>query len=453
MSAPQQASAFNNQIPPRYTIKNITAAYTVTGADYGVILNCTGTTSYTLGTAPASSVGAGFNVWIWNQTTTDAMAVTIDPNSTETIDGMATLILRQGEGTQIVCDGTNWQTGAKKTMRGYAENISSTLSRPTASGTASIAVGQGAVASGNGSFALGGTTNYTGLTTASGIGSLAIAGGTAGSSYSTAIGVNGSSNTGSVTATGAGAMALGGSYASGTDSFAAANANNSSYGARGANSVAIGYIAYASAATSVALNQSTASGSNSFALGYLATASGSGSIAISGPGIGWTCSATAQASVAIGDGARSTIIGKYAYTNGAFAALGDSQTGTLILRAATTNATATVATSDSSAAAINNQVILPNNSAFVFTGTVVAKQSGSTNVAAWKIEGVIVRGTTAASTTLVASTVTAISNVPGWTLALSADTTNGGLTVTVTGAASTNIRWVATAQTSEVTYA
>jgi hypothetical protein len=69
------------------------------------------------------------------------------------------------------------------------------------------------------------------------------------------------------------------------------------------------------------------------------------------------------------------------------------------------------------------------------------------------VEGLIRREATAGTTTLVASTVTAIDNTPGWTLALSADTTNGGLAVTATGAAATNIRWVATIQTSEVTYA
>ena len=41
-------------------------------------------------------------------------------------------------------------------------------------------------------------------------------------------------------------MALGGSYASGADSFAAAIDNNTaSYGATGANSIAIGYLAKA----------------------------------------------------------------------------------------------------------------------------------------------------------------------------------------------------------------
>jgi len=39
-----------------------------------------------------------------------------------------------------------------------------------------------------------------------------------------------------------------------------------------------------------------------------------------------------------------------------------------------------------------------------------------------------------------------------WVVALSADTTNGGLAVTVTGAASTTIRWVCRAETCEVTF-
>jgi hypothetical protein len=118
----------------------------------------------------------------------------------------------------------------------------------------------------------------------------------------------------------------------------------------------------------------------------------------------------------------------------------------------TTDATATVLTSNFSSAGSTNQVILQNNSAYAFTGTIVARQqaAGGTASAAWKVEGLIRREGTAASTTLVASTVTAISNVPGWVIALSADTTNGGLAVTATGAAATNIRWNATTQTSEL---
>ena len=445
---------------------NQTAAYTVVSGDAGKIINCSGASSFTVSLTAAATLGSGFNCVVWNTSTTAAMAVTIDPSGAETIDGVATLVLRRGEGVQIVCNGTNWETGNKKTMRGYAENLTNTDARPTASGQNAIAIGSNAQATGtsSASFAQGAIAsgNYAlslGLNAlASGERSVAIGnnGVTSGSSYSTAIGHN-SSFGGSTTATGSGAMALGGSYASGSNSFAAGIGNNtSSYGATGSTAVALGSQAKASGSQGVALgNQASASGANSFAVGYLATASGNAAIALSAPGIGYGCYATQDSSVAIGDGARSGIKGKYAYTAFPFAADADSQTGTFVLRRATTDATATVLTTDNTTASTTNQVILPNNSAYAFTGTVVARRqaAGGTESAAWKVEGLIRREANAGTTTLVASTVTAISNVPAWTLALTADTTNGGLAVTATGAAATNIRWVATIQTSEVTYA
>jgi hypothetical protein len=70
-----------------------------------------------------------------------------------------------------------------------------------------------------------------------------------------------------------------------------------------------------------------------------------------------------------------------------------------------------------------------------------------------KVKGLIRREANAASTVLVNSALTVLDNTPAWGLALTADTTNGGLKIEVTGAAATNIRWVATINTSEVTYA
>jgi len=126
----------------------------------------------------------------------------------------------------------------------------------------------------------------------------------------------------------------------------------------------------------------------------------------------------------------------------------------LVLTAATTDATPKAATSNGAAASTNNQIILPNNSAYAFHGTIVARQQASagTACAAWKIEGLIRREGSAGTTVLVNSATTVLDNTPGWGMALSADTTNGGLKIEVTGAAATNIRWVATINTSEVTY-
>lgn len=417
------------------TISNKTGAYTVVAGDLATVINCSGATSFTVSLTAAATLGAGFNVTIWNNTTTVAMAVTIDPNGAETIDGQATLILRRGEGMQIVCDGTNWQTGNKKVMRGYVENYPGTANRPIATGDYSVAIGEHA-------------TNTTQATTTY---ALAIYG-SATAARSSAIGQNSSSQL-ATTASGSGAMAFGGSYASGTDSFAAAVASNTStYGAKGANSVAIGQTALANASEANAFGRlcSSTGGSGSTAIGAVAAASGSGAICIGNSNV-----ASGNFSHSYGTDVQSLQYGKYSYGAGKFADVGDAQSGMLVLRRATTNATATVLTADNTAPGNNDQVILPNNSAYAFTGIVVARRqaSGGTESAAWKVEGLIRREANAASTTLVFSTVVAISNVPLWGLALTADTTNGGLAVTATGAASTNIRWVATIQTSEVTYA
>jgi hypothetical protein len=411
---------------------NQTAAYTVVSGDAGKIINCSGASSFTVSLTAAATLGSGFNCVIWNTSTTAAMAVTIDPNGAETIDGKTTLILRRGEGMQIVCDGTNWQTGNKKTMRGYAENIPTTYSRASAAGSGGTAVGSQSSAVGQDSIAVG----YT--CTATGTGSMA--GGyaaSAGSDYSLALG-GGSGGYIATTATGAGAIALGNSYASGTDSFSVhVQANGTStYGALNANGVVLGYQAKTTDVYGVALGAQAQAGNYACAIGQGALAQGRGSFAF-------------------GYGAKAVERNKFAYAGPWYNAVGDRQGGLLILAAATTDATATVLVSDTGAAGTTNQLILPNNTAFAFTGVVVARQKAAngTASAAWKVEGLIRREANAGTTTLVASTVTVISNVPAWTLALSADTTNGGLAVTGTGAAATNIFWAANIQTVETTYA
>jgi hypothetical protein len=99
---------------------------------------------------------------------------------------------------------------------------------------------------------------------------------------------------------------------------------------------------------------------------------------------------------------------------------------------------------------------LPNNSAYTFQGTCIANVTGGSTTSGWKFEGVIKRGANAASTTLVAAvTPTVIAQdalATTWVLAITADTTNGGIAVTVTGAAATTIRWVSKIETTEVTF-
>jgi hypothetical protein len=201
----------------------------------------------------------------------------------------------------------------------------------------------------------------------------------------------------------------------------------------------------------------TASGVASVVNGGLSnTASGSGSI-IAG---GYQNIANATMSTVIGGryGTTRGIIGLGAlpFHNSPIAAVaGTSQGGLLILGVETTDATATALRSNTAAASTTNQVILPNNSAYYFRGTVIANVTGGGNTKSWTIEGAIKRGANAASTTLVGVTVTSPFGDAGaatWTIAATADTTNGGLQITFTGQASTTIRCVCKLETTEVTF-
>jgi hypothetical protein len=425
-----------------YAAINVSAAFTLIAFYNGRIINCTANT-FTITLPSSATLDAGFNCWINNIGTG-----TITLSSSGTIDGFSSIILRPGEGVQIYGEGaTNWQVVGKRAMRAYAENMPS-ATRAEAQATAAVAIGNNALASGLYSLALG-------YSTASGLASVAIGGygskATASGSYSTAIGLGGTGNGG--VSIGPGSIVLGSSYASGNDAFAVAIANNStSFGATGTSSIALCDRAKATATRAIAIGQlATATAADAIAIGHgTTTAAGSGSVAL-----GFASVADANYTLALGTYSRPAIQGKLAYASGAFASAGDGQQGTFVLRNQTAGTTPRVLTTDGSTSpGVTNQVILPNNSAHTFTGLVVARQqtSAGTQSAAWKLEGLIRRDLTAATTTLVASTVTAISNVPGWTLALSVDTTNGGLAVTATGGTGLNIRWVATVETCEVIY-
>jgi hypothetical protein len=262
--------------------------------------------------------------------------------------------------------------------------------------------------------------------------------------------------------------------ASGQWSFAAGRSNRASgdYAVAlgventvtGLGGFATGYLSTASASISTAHGQSTASGSYSTAGGN-STASGSYSTSLGQQNVASNDNAVAFGNNCVSNGINSTAMGYYAHTFGlkgrwatcqVNTAAGDSQKSIFILSIRTTDATPTTLTSGagSGAASATNQVILQNQNAFRFKGTIIGKKSGTTDVAAWDVDGIIVRGANAAATTLNVSNVTLVQNTPAWgTPTLAADTTNGGLRVQCTGAAANNIQWVATIETTEVIYA
>ena len=351
----------------------------------------------------------------------------------------------------------------------YAENPSSPTA-PSATGTNAVAIGSSAVADGTNAVAIGTGSDASSFSVS--IGSNANTGGspnavaigrigtvtyapssviighdaTAASyiNYQTAIGYSAKTNA-------EGAVALSESYAGGADSFAAAIANStSSYGATGSNSIAMGYLCKSTGPNGVSLGQNNiVSGNNATAIGYFNTASGYYTTAL-----GYDNTTSGAFGHAIGYRAVSSVKGKGAYASGAFSADGDAQSGLFTLRSDTTDATPEALTTDNTTSGTVDQIILPDNSAYFFSGTIIARQDAAsgTDMGAWEIKGAIRREGSAATTTLVKSTIDDFNVPAGWAVALTADTTNGGLAITVTGSATTNIRWVATVSTSEVTY-
>jgi hypothetical protein len=257
--------------------------------------------------------------------------------------------------------------------------------------------------------------------------------------YSTIIGGQGN------TASGTHSLASGGySVASGNYSVSlGASTSSSTY------TLAVGQSSTASADGAVSLGRSnTSSGARSFSSNYLSVASGTESVAM-----GNSCTAAGDYSIATGlESSTSTIRARRSHGNGS-----DSQASIFMLKRATTNNTLTYITADGNdefQGGATNMFLLVNNQAMRFKGTIIGKQSGSANVASWDIDGLVVRTTSAANTTLVVSNVNVVSNSPAWgTPTLTANTTRGGVSVSVTGASATNIKWTAVIETTEVIYA
>ncbi len=82
-----------------------TADYTVVAADRGKVIQCTN--PLTLSLTAAGTLGDGFPFGVVNGSTG---VVTLDPNSTETIDTESTIKLMPGETCICYCNGTAWRT-------------------------------------------------------------------------------------------------------------------------------------------------------------------------------------------------------------------------------------------------------------------------------------------------------------------------------------------------------
>lgn len=96
-------------------VNSRSADYTILTGDKGKIVQLTGSTSRTFTTPAAATVGAGWYCYVQHagDDTAEAanpVALTIDGNASETIDGVATVTEYKGGTLLITSNGTNWVT-------------------------------------------------------------------------------------------------------------------------------------------------------------------------------------------------------------------------------------------------------------------------------------------------------------------------------------------------------
>jgi hypothetical protein len=116
------------------------------------------------------------------------------------------------------------------------------------------------------------------------------------------------------------------------------------------------------------------------------------------------------------------------------------QSQDLVLKALTSDATPTVLTTNGLAVSANNIILLSDDSTLHVAGTCLSHRTDNTERAVFTFDAVLTRSTGAASTVLDSATYTIpYRDDDDWDLEVSADTTNGGLSVVFTGKAGTNI--------------
>lgn len=185
------------------------------------------------------------------------------------------------------------------------------------------------------------------------------------------------------------------------------------------------------------------SNSYTFAAGGSAIASGTFS-----SGIGSVLTASASYSSVFGYNAISNKYGQYSRASGRISANGDSQTSELLMRKQTTNATETEIFLDGSSA----RLTLINNSILSCYVMIVGKTAAAVTGYSYHRKVVIAKGGTSATTVLLQNETigTDYEADVAATIAITADTTNGALKITVTGIASTTINWLCLVKNIEV---
>ena len=449
------------------TLADKTGNYTVVAGDLGKILTFSGSGTGTFTLTAAATLGSGWFCYIVDNGTATANQLTIDPNGSETINLKTTYVFAAGGGIKLICDGSNFFTEQPSFDNSIAINKPAAFSKAVATGYGAIAISTGQ-SSGNGAYGQSSVVINAG-TGSAGNDAVAIGSGPTYATGSKSLAMVGGN------ASGMEALALGLGYASGENATAINISSwSSSYGATSLHSIAFGNLTKATGEHSISLGkQNIASGSRSVAIGSSNQATNSFSTAI-GTGnyathyasvalgrnnqsyagyavcLGNDNAVNADRGFASGEKAKARTIGQFARASGGQGSAGEMQTSWFTLNCTTSDATTRImgAENGSNGTLSTDQVFLVDDSALSFIGTVVACGPDGTKTGGWEIKGHLKNA--AGTTTLPASTVTALYNPNNWAVALTAHDAHNSLRVSVTGEASLSIWWSAQIMSSEV---
>lgn len=217
--------------------------------------------------------------------------------------------------------------------------------------------------------------------------------------------------------------------------------------ASGANSAVLGGTGNRASGTSSVAVGDNVEATNSYATaigGSANTASGTASICLGGS----NSTASADYGTTIGYQASATFYGQTALASGGFTGAGSAQGSHATLRGTTTDATPTEIFLNGS----NQRMSIPTDTSWSFLIQVIARRTDADNETNTYLRfGAIDNN---AGTTALAGTVQSLSTVEeqaAWDVTITADDTNDSLKISVTGAASKTIRWVAFVTLVQVT--
>lgn len=337
----------------------------------------------------------------------------------------------------------------------WASGVNSIISGPSALsfGHSTVVIGAKAVAQNASTVVLG--ANAIGNTSAVSVGATANAGNSCIAIGSTAGG--GTSNYSVAVGTNAGTSNVNGSVSIGMYANCTAGAGiaigGPSSGGSSAAPISTGNFAIAIGGGTGSVHATTAAGG--IAIG------GSENVSVTvgqtGVVIGYNGQASQQGAVGFGPWVGTDFQGEIGFCTGRWTSNGDFKIFMVPLRQQTTDATPlefTTGKGDQGAVA-TSPIVLTNNSTYIFDVDIVARKSTTgTDYSAWNLKFCINREANAASTALVGTvTKTLIGQTSGastWDVSATADTTNGRPNISVTGQASTTIRWVGNVRGTKV---